>query len=53
MGKRAKLTAAFCCVSLFLSTTAAMAGGPQQGIRFEEIGAKAGVRVRHHSRVFH
>jgi hypothetical protein len=53
MGKRAKLTAAVYCISLFLCATRAVAGGPQQGIRFEEIGAKAGVRVRHHSRMFH
>jgi hypothetical protein len=53
MGKRAKLTAAVYCISLFLCATRAVAGGPQQGIRFEEIGAKAGVRVHHHSRMFH
>ena len=51
MGQFAKLTAVTCCISVLLSGTA-LAGGPQ-GIRFEEIGARAGVRVRHHTRQFH
>jgi len=51
MGQFAKLTAVTCCISVLLSGTA-LAGGPQ-GIRFEEIGARAGVRVHHHTRQFH
>ncbi len=51
MGKLAKMIAGPCCFLLFLNSTL-VAGGPG-AIRFEEIGAKAGVRVRHHTRTFH
>src|SRR5262249_8976622 len=52
MGKLAKLNATLCCLMLGLSSTAGAAGGPGS-IRFEEIAAKAGVRVQHHTRMFH
>ncbi len=51
MGKFQQLKAVTCCLALCLSNMA-FAGGPA-GIRFEEISAKAGVRVQHHSRTFH
>src|SRR5258708_21287546 len=51
MGKFTKIKAGLCCFFLCLASNPAAAGGP--GIRFEEIGAKAGVRVQHHTRMFH
>ena len=51
MGQLHKLNAITCCIALLLSS-AAFAGGPA-GIRFEEIAAKAGIRVQHHTRAFH
>src|SRR5216684_5938281 len=51
MGKFTKIKAGLCCFLLCLASNPAAAGGP--GIRFEEIGAKAGVRVQHHTRMFH
>ena len=52
MGKFPKLKSGFCCLLLCIASNVAVAGGPT-GIRFEEIGAKAGVRVQHHTRTFH
>src|SRR5438046_134185 len=52
MGKLQQLKAVLCCVALFLSSNMAIAGGPAN-IRFEEIAAKAGIRVQHHTRQFH
>src|SRR5215467_5783808 len=52
MGKFSKLKAGLCCFLVCVGSNFAAAGGPA-GIRFEEIGAKAGVRVQHHTRTFH
>ncbi len=46
-----KLLSRLCCILLFLDSNALVAEG-LPGIRFEEIGARAGVRVRHHTRQF-
>src|SRR5215469_18297253 len=48
-----KLTAWLCVVVLCLSSDSWAVGSPQAAIRFEEIAAKAGVRVIHHTRKFH
>jgi hypothetical protein len=51
MGKFAKVKAAVCVLMLCISSNA-WAQGAQPAIRFDEIGAKAGVRVQHHTRKF-
>lgn len=48
-----KLKAYWCAVALFITSSLSGAGGPQAVTRFEEIGARAGVRVTHHTRTFH
>ena len=43
-----------CVLTLCISApVGAASGGGRRAIRFEEVGAKAGVRVRHHTRTFH
>ena len=58
MGKLAKVKACACALAVYLSSTAGVAQSSQPAqstertIRFEEIGAKAGVRVEHHTHKF-
>lgn len=47
----AKLRALCCLLTLCVSANT-WAAGPSTTIRFEEIGAKAGIRVHHHPRMF-
>src|SRR5437879_3641856 len=50
----AKLRTRLCVLTLCISApVGAASGGGRRAIRFEEVGAKAGVRVRHHTRTFH
>jgi len=50
----AKLRTRLCALALCISAPmGAASGGERRPIRFEEVGAKAGVRVRHHTRTFH
>jgi hypothetical protein len=52
MDELGKLNATLCCLLVVFSSTVAVAGGPGS-IRFEEVAARAGVRVQHHTRLFH
>ncbi|MGC2695763.1 MAG: CRTAC1 family protein [Candidatus Angelobacter sp.] len=52
MDKFKYLKSGLCCLLLYFAATPAAGSGPD-GIRFEEIGARAGVRVQHHTRMFH
>ncbi|HEV3036547.1 MAG TPA: CRTAC1 family protein [Candidatus Angelobacter sp.] len=52
MGKLAKVKACVCTLIVYLSSSTAVAQSAQPSIRFEEISAKAGVRVQHHTRKF-
>ena len=53
MDQFAKLKALFCLLALCMSANTQAAQNSQAAVRFEEIAAKAGVRVQHHTRVFH
>ena len=52
MGKLAKLNSWICVLAL-ISTNSRAAQNSQPAVRFEEIAAKAGIRVQHHTRKFH
>src|ERR1051325_6830278 len=53
MDRFAKLKALLLFLLLLGQTFASFGQSSQPAIRFEEIGAKAGVRVQHHTRTFH
>ena len=53
MDKFSKLKALLLSLLLLGQTFTAAAQSPQPAIRFEEIAAKAGVRVQHHTHTFH
>src|SRR4051812_16244991 len=53
MDKFAKLKALLLSLLLLPQTFASAAQSSQPAIRFEEIAAKAGVRVQHHTHMFH
>jgi enediyne biosynthesis protein E4 len=48
-----RLKAYVCAIALLFASNSWPAGGPRAITRFEEIGARAGVRVTHHTRTFH
>src|SRR5215831_6793738 len=48
-----KLKAWVSVLVLCISSNTWAVGGPPGAIRFEELGAKAGIRVTHHTRAFH
>src|SRR5215831_12061727 len=48
-----KLKAWVSVLVLCISSNTCAVGGPPGAIRFEELGAKAGIRVTHHTRTFH
>jgi hypothetical protein len=52
MGGLRTITACFTLILFCTSTAAWAAEGAQAPIRFEEIGARAGIRVQHHTRRF-
>ena len=51
MGRLGKVTASLCCCALLFSLN--LAAQEAASIRFEEISAKSGIRVTHHTRNFH
>src|SRR5947199_8434213 len=53
MDQFAKLKTLFCLLALCMSATTQAAQNSQAAVRFEEIAAKAGVRVQHHTHMFH
>jgi hypothetical protein len=53
MGKLRKANSYLCLFMLLAASNSWAVGGPQTVTRFEEIGAKAGIRVTHHTRAFH
>src|SRR2546421_12199928 len=53
MDQFAKLKTLFYLLALCMSATTQAAQNSQAAVRFEEIAAKAGIRVQHHTRVFH
>lgn len=53
MGKLRKVNNYLSLFILLAASNGWAAGGPQTVTRFEEIGAKAGIRVTHHTRSFH
>jgi len=53
MGGLRRLRACFTLAMFCASTSTWAAEGAETAIRFEEIGARAGIRVQHHTRRFH
>src|SRR5436305_15291008 len=53
MDQFAKLKALLCLLALCIPATTQAVQNSQPAVRFEEIAAKASVRVQHHTRVFH
>src|SRR6266403_2763078 len=53
MGRQALLILGVCLVALWISAGQLVFGSPASGIRFEEIAARAGINIRHHTRTYH